>query len=216
MPFRLAAAEKQGCAKSRVRLGSHSQRTAAKESMMSDVLSQYGGGRIFALGTLCPRIAADVFVAPGSVVIGDVEIGEGSSIWFNCTLRADIDAIRIGKRSNLQDGTIVHADPGSPTIIGDDVLVGHMVMLHGATIEDRGFVGMGATLLNASRVESDAMLGAGSLLTAGKTVAAGELWAGRPAKFVRRLSEDQIIEMRQGALRYAENAQRYLRELKPA
>jgi carbonic anhydrase/acetyltransferase-like protein (isoleucine patch superfamily) len=183
---------------------------------MSDVLSHHGGGRIFALGNLYPRIAADVFVAPGSVVIGDVEIGEGSSIWFNCTLRADIDAIRIGKHSNLQDGTIVHADPGSPTVIGDDVLVGHMVMLHGATIEDRGFVGMGAMLLNGARVESDAMLGAGSLLTGGKTVATGELWAGRPAKFVRRLSEDQIIELRQGALRYAENAQRYLRELKPA
>ena len=89
-----------------------------------------------------------------------------------------------------------------------------MVMLHGCTIEDRGFVGMGATLLNGSRVECDAMLGAGSLLTGGKTVAAGELWAGRPARFVRKLSEDQIVEMRQGALRYAENAQRYPHELR--
>jgi gamma-carbonic anhydrase len=182
---------------------------------MSDVPSQHGGGRIFALGDLRPRIASGVFVAPGSVVIGDVEIGEGSSIWFNCTLRADVEAIRIGKRSDLQDGTIVHADPGSPTVIGDDVLIGHMVMLHGATIEDRGFVGMGATLLNGARVESDAMLGAGSLLTSGKTVGAGELWAGRPAKFVRRLSEEQIAELGQGAARYAENARRYLRDLRP-
>ena len=183
---------------------------------MSDSPSQHGGGGIFALGTLRPRIGDGVFVAPGSVVIGDVEIGEGSSVWFNCTLRADVEAIRIGKRSNLQDGTIVHADPGSPTVIGDDVLIGHMVMLHGATIEDRGFVGMGATLLNGARVESDGMLGAGALLTGGKTVGAGELWAGRPAKFVRRLSEDQIAEMRQGAVRYAENAERYLRDLRPA
>lgn len=183
---------------------------------MSDLSSQDGSGRIFALGDLRPRIAAGIFLAPGSVVIGDVEIGEGSSVWFNCTLRADVEAIRIGRRSNLQDGTIVHADPGSPTVIGDDVLIGHMVMLHGATIEDRGFVGMGATLLNGARVESDAMLGAGSLLTGGKTVVAGELWAGRPAKFVRKLSADQIVEMRQGAVRYAENAERYLRDLKPS
>lgn len=183
---------------------------------MSDTPSQHGGGGIFALGDLRPRIGDCVFVAPGSVVIGDVEIGEGSSVWFNCTLRADVEAIRIGRRSNLQDGTVVHADPGSPTIIGDDVLIGHMVMLHGATIDDRGFVGMGATLLNGARVESDGMLGAGALLTGGKTVAAGELWAGRPAKFVRMLSEAQIAEMRQGAVRYAENAQRYLRDLKPA
>jgi carbonic anhydrase/acetyltransferase-like protein (isoleucine patch superfamily) len=211
----VAVAEKRGCATSCAGLGSNPECAAAKESIMSDLSSQYGGGRIFALGDLCPRIAPGVFVAPGSAVIGDVEIGEGSSIWFNCTLRADVEAIRIGKRSNLQDGTIVHADPGSPTVIGDDVLIGHMVMLHGAKIGDRGFVGMGATLLNGARVESDAMLGAGSLLTGGKTVPAGELWAGRPAKFVRRLSEEQIVEMRQGVLRYAENAQRYLRELKP-
>ncbi len=182
---------------------------------MADLPAQHGGGALFALGELRPRLAHGVFVAPGSVLVGDVEIAEGSSVWFNCTMRADIEAIRIGRRSNLQDGTIVHADPGSPTIIGDDVLVGHMVMLHGCTIADRGFVGMGATLLNGARVESDGMLGAGALLTGGKVVRAGELWAGRPAKFVRALTEAEIAEMRQGAVRYAENAQRYLRELRP-
>jgi carbonic anhydrase/acetyltransferase-like protein (isoleucine patch superfamily) len=186
-----------------------------EDPQMADLPVQTIGGSLFVLGEQRPRLADDVFVAPGSVVIGDVVIGAGSSIWFNCTLRADVAAIRIGARSNVQDGTVVHADPGAPTIIGDDVLIGHMVMLHGCTIADGGFVGMGATLLNGSTVENDGMLGAGALLTGGKTVGAGELWAGRPAKFVRTLSAAQIAEMRQGAVRYAENARRYLRELRP-
>ena len=183
---------------------------------MSDLSSQHGGGRIFTLGDLRPRIGEGVFVAPGSVVIGNVELAERSSIWFNCTLRGDLDLIRVGRGSNLQDGTVVHTDRGSPTMIGDDVLVGHMVTLHGCVVEDRGFIGMGATLLSGSKVESTGMLGAGSLLTAGKTVGAGELWTGRPARFARRLSEEQIVLLGQGAARYAENAQRYLREMKPA
>ncbi|WP_343046922.1 gamma carbonic anhydrase family protein [Sphingomonas chungangi] len=177
--------------------------------------ARWGGGQVYALGDLVPRIADDVFLAPGVVVVGDVEIGAGSSIWFNCVLRADVEAIRIGARTNIQDGTTIHADKGFPTIIGDDVLVGHMVMLHGATIEDRGFVGLSTTLLNGSRVEGDGMLGAGALLTGGKAVRAGELWAGRPAKLVRALNDAQIAGMRQGAAHYAENARRYLRDLKP-
>ena len=176
---------------------------------------RWGGGRVFALGDLVPRIADDVFLAPGVVVIGDVEIGPGSSIWFNCVLRADVEAIRIGARTNIQDGTVIHADKGFPAILGDDVLVGHMVMLHGATIEDRGFVGLGTTLLNGACVKGDGMLGAGGLLTGGKTVGTGELWAGRPAKLLRTLDEAQIADMRQGAGHYADNAQRYLRDLTP-
>ena len=176
--------------------------------MQSDCM-KWGGGRVFALGDLTPRIAADVFLAPGVVVVGDVEIGAGSSIWFNSVLRADVAAIRIGRNTNIQDGSTVHGDDGFPTIIGDDVLVGHAVMLHGATVRDRGFVGMGSTLLNGATVESGAMLGAGSLLTSGKTVEAGQLWAGRPAKPVRELSPKQIDEMLHGARHYAINAQRY-------
>ena len=175
----------------------------------------YGGGRVFALGDLAPRIADDVFLAPGVVVIGDVEIGAGSSIWFNCVLRGDADAIRIGARSNIQDGSVIHADKGFPTIIGDDVLVGHMVMLHGGLIADRGFVGMGATMLNGARVEGDGMLGAGALLTGGKTVGARELWAGRPAKFVRELDDGALAEMIAGTRRYAERAQQYRHGLMP-
>jgi len=177
--------------------------------------ARWGGGQVFALGDRVPRIADDVFLAPGVVVIGDVEIGPGSSVWFNCVLRADVEAIRIGARTNIQDGTTIHTDKGFPAIIGDDVLIGHMVMLHGATIADRGFVGLGTTLLNGAHVEGDGMLGAGALLTSGKMVGSGELWAGRPAKLVRALDEAQIAGMRLGASHYAENAQRYLRDLRP-
>jgi carbonic anhydrase/acetyltransferase-like protein (isoleucine patch superfamily) len=175
----------------------------------------YGGGRVFALGDLVPRIADDVFLAPGVVVIGDVEIGPGSSVWFNCVLRGDADAIRIGARSNIQDGSVIHADKGFPTIIGDDVLVGHMVMLHGGVVADRGFVGMGATMLNGARVEGDGMLGTGALLTGGRIVGARELWAGRPAKFVRELDDAAVAEMIAGTRRYAERAQQYRHGLMP-
>lgn len=174
----------------------------------------WGGGRVFALDHLVPRIADDVFLAPGVIVIGDVEIGAGSSIWCNCVLRADVDAIRIGRRTNIQDGSTIHVDVGFPVVIGDDVLIGHAVMLHGATIRDRGFVGLGSTLLNGATLESDAMLGAGSLLTSGKIVGSGEIWVGRPAKLNRRLTQEEIEEIGYGAHHYAMNAQRNLRGLR--
>jgi gamma-carbonic anhydrase len=177
--------------------------------------SRWGGGRVYALGDLVPRIADDVFLAPGVVVIGNVEIGAGSSVWFNCVLRGDADVIRIGARTNIQDGSVIHADEGFPTIIGDEALIGHMVMLHGGVIADRGFVGMGATMLNGAKIESDGMLGAGALLTGGKIVGSRELWAGRPAKMMRELDDAAVAGMRAGTMRYAERAQQYLRELIP-
>lgn len=176
---------------------------------------RWGGGQVFALGDLVPRIADDVFLAPGVMVVGDVEIGPGSSIWFNCVLRGDADAIRIGARSNIQDGSVIHADKGFPTIIGDEALIGHMVMLHGSVVADRGFVGMGATMLNGAKVETDGMLGAGALLTGGKTVGTRQLWAGRPAKLVRDLDDAAVADMLAGTTRYAERAQQYLREMRP-
>lgn len=181
---------------------------------MGTVRSDLGGGRLFALGGLVPRIAAGVFLAPGVIVIGDVEIGAGSSIWFNSVLRADVDAIRIGCGTNIQDGCTIHVDKDFPAIIGDDVLIGHSVMLHGAIVQDRGFVGLGSTVLNGATIESDAMLGAGSLLTSGKTVERGELWAGRPAKPVRPLTQAQLEEMRRGTAHYRTNALRYLGDLR--
>ncbi len=163
-----------------------------------------------------PRIHETAFVAPGSTIIGDVEIGAESSIWYNCVVRADVFRIRIGERSNVQDGSVLHCDPprpgdegGSPLIIGDDVLIGHMAMLHGCTIKDRGFVGLGAIAMNKSVIGSDAMLAAGAMLTEGKVMEDRMLWAGRPAKPMKELSDAAIAGMRAGVMHYTENAKHH-------
>jgi len=167
---------------------------------------------------VAPRIAADAFIAPNAVIIGDVEIGPQASIWFGCVLRGDVNAIRVGARSNIQDGSIVHCDgpyhdgKGYPTIIGDDVLVGHMVMVHGAILENHAFVGMSSVLMNGTVVEGDAMVAAGALVS-GKRIPKGQLWAGRPAKFMRELSAEDIAGMRKGAERYVVNGQIYREQL---
>ena len=160
-----------------------------------------------------PRIHDSAFIAPGCTIIGNVEIGADSSVWYNCVLRADVSRILIGERSNIQDGSVVHCDPerpgdpdGSPCIIGDDVLVGHMAMVHGCVIEDRGFVGLGAIAMNKAVIASDAMLAAGAMLTEGKVMGARELWGGRPARKMRDLDDSAIAGMRMGVAHYAENA----------
>lgn len=163
---------------------------------------------LIAFGGRAPDIADDAFVAPGSRLIGDVEIGSESSIWYNCVLRGDVNRIRIGARTNVQDGTVIHVDspkPGSdglPTIIGDDVLIGHMVMLHGSVLRDRAFVGLGSIVMDGCTIESDGMLAAGAMLTPGKIIRAGELWVGRPAMKLRDMSEAEIAANRLGAAHY--------------
>lgn len=159
-----------------------------------------------------PRVASDAFVAPGAHLIGDVEIGAASSIWFGCVLRGDVFELRVGPRSNIQDNTVVHVVSGGPgTYIGADVTVGHGCILHACRIADRGFVGMGSVVLDKAVVESDAMLAAGALLTPGKRVPSGELWAGRPARRVRELRPDEVARIRESAERYAALAQEYLK-----
>ncbi|MCR2834437.1 gamma carbonic anhydrase family protein [Parerythrobacter lacustris] len=160
-----------------------------------------------------PQIHDTAFIAPGCTIIGDVTVGAGSSIWYNCVLRADVSRIVIGERSNVQDGSVLHCDPerpgdpeGSPLIIGDDVLIGHMAMVHGCRIENRGFVGLGAIAMNKAVVGSDAMLAAGAMLTEGKVMGPRELWGGRPARLMRELDDAAIIGMRMGVAHYAENA----------
>ena len=174
------------------------------------------GVNIIPIHGKAPRIHETAFVAPGSTIIGDVEIGAHSSIWYNCVVRADVFKIRIGERSNVQDGSVLHCDPprpgdedGSPLIIGDDVLIGHMAMVHGCTIEDRGFVGLGAIAMNKSVIGSDAMLAAGAMLTEGKRMEPRMLWAGRPAKPMRELSDAAIAGMRAGVAHYTENAKHH-------
>ncbi len=162
----------------------------------------------YPFGDHVPAIAASAFVAPGTRLIGNVSIGDESSIWYNCVLRGDVEAITIGARSNIQDGSVVHVsgayDGGGslPTIIGDDVLVGHLVMLHACTIENHGFIGMGAIVMDGCVVQEGGMLAAGAMLTPGKTIGRGELWAGRPAKFLRMLTEAEVARNRYGASGY--------------
>jgi carbonic anhydrase/acetyltransferase-like protein (isoleucine patch superfamily) len=167
-----------------------------------------------------PKIASDAFIAPNAVIIGDVEIGPKASIWFNCVLRADVNYIRIGARSNIQDGTIIHVNSGSgkgggnPSIVGDDVLVGHVCMIHGTTLESGSFVGMGATLLDGVVVESQAMVAAGALVSPGKRVPKGQLWAGRPAKHMRDLAQKDFDVMKWSVDNYVHHGAEYIEMLK--
>ena len=168
---------------------------------------------IISLHGKTPRIHDSAFIAPGCRIIGDVEIGPDASIWYNCVIRADVNRIVIGARTNVQDGSIIHCDSprpgqpeGFPTLIGDDVLIGHLAMVHGCVLEDRAFVGLGAIVMDGCRIEGDAMLAAGAMLTPGKTMPSGQLWGGRPAQFMRDLPEPAIAGMRMGVAHYVENA----------
>ena len=156
-----------------------------------------------------PRIDPAAFVAPGAQLIGDVEIGPEASIWYNCVLRGDVNRIRVGARSNIQDGSVVHCDSprpgreeGHPTLIGDDVLIGHLAMVHGCILHDRAFVGLGSIVMDGCVIESDAMLAAGAMLTPGRRIPSGQLWAGRPAKYVRDLTPDDLAGMQEGVTHY--------------
>ncbi|WP_338467321.1 gamma carbonic anhydrase family protein [Novosphingobium sp. ZN18A2] len=170
-----------------------------------------------------PRIHESAFIAPGCRIIGDVEIGPDVSIWYNCVLRADVSRIVIGARSNVQDGTVIHCDgpqPGAPdgfpTIIGESVLIGHMAMVHGCTLEDRAFVGLGAVVMNGAAIESDAMLAAGAMLTPGKRVESRQLWGGRPAAFMRELDDKAIEGMQLGVTHYVHNGKAHAHALEQA
>jgi gamma-carbonic anhydrase len=178
---------------------------------------------LIAINGKSPRIHSSAFIAPGCRIIGNVEIGPDSSIWYNCVLRADVHRIVIGARSNIQDGTVVHCDSpkprrpdGFPTIIGDDVLIGHMAMIHGSTLEDRAFVGLGAIVMDGCRIESDAMLAAGAMLTQGKVIASRQMWLGRPAAYARDLTDTALEEMRAGVAGYVINGKMHAEALNGA
>lgn len=168
------------------------------------------GGRLTPFKGVWPTVADSAYVFHGAQVVGDVEIAEDVSVWHNCVLRGDVNHIRIGRRSNIQDGTVVHVSTHTyPTIIGEDVLVAHMAMLHGCTLEDRAFVGMGAVVMDNATIESDGMLAAGAMLTPGKIVKSRELWVGRPAKFLRLVTEEELEKNRSMAEHYRKIAEQH-------
>lgn len=162
---------------------------------------------------ILPKIHDSVFVAENAVIIGDVEIGEGSGIWYGCTLRGDVNIIRIGRRSNIQDHTIIHvSSTGQGTYIGDDVTVGHAAVLHACTIGNLAFIGMQACVMDDVMIEDGAMVAAGALVTPGKQIPSGQLWGGSPARYMRDLTEEERDFLPFSAERYARLAQGYLSE----
>jgi gamma-carbonic anhydrase len=169
-----------------------------------------GVGPVFSLDGITPKVAPDAFIAPGAAVIGDVEIGSETGIWFHCLVRGDINIVRIGARTNIQDGTIVHVDSGGfATYIGDDVTVGHNAVIHACTLKNRAFVGISATVLDGAVIDEGGVLGAGGLLTPGKVIGRNELWVGAPAKLVRVLSEEERKRFDRNAEVYRKLAARF-------
>ena len=181
---------------------------------------RYPGATILPFDGKEPQIHESAFIAPGACIIGDVTIGPEASVWYNCVLRGDIHRIEVGARSNVQDGSVFHVEgprpetDGYPTIIGEDCVIGHMALVHGATVEDRGFVGMGAIAMNDCRIGAGAMLAAGALLSPGKAIPAGEIWVGRPAKFLRKQDPAQIEKVRFQTERYCKLAARHLAQIR--
>ena len=167
-----------------------------------------------------PRIDASAFVAETAVVIGDVEMGPESSIWYNCVARGDVNFIRIGARSNVQDLSMLHVthrknadDPGAPLIIGDDVTIGHSVTLHGCTLENGCFIGMQAIVMDKVVVGEGALVGARSLVTEGAVIAPHTLWVGAPARYKRDLNPEEIAWLEKSAGNYVNYALQYIREM---
>jgi len=168
-----------------------------------------------------PRIAPDAFIAQSAVIIGDVEIGPRASIWYGCILRADTNSIRVGAETNIQDGTVIHVNHPPPGTergshgyaveIGPRVTIGHMALVHACTLAEGSFVGMHASVIDGAYVEGEAMVAAGALVTPNKRVKRGELWAGRPAKFMRSLTTSDYEEFIETAQHYVELAQSYRR-----
>ena len=169
---------------------------------------------IYELDGIAPQLAGSAWVADSAQVIGNVALADDTSIWFGAVLRGDTETIRVGRGSNIQDLSVLHADVGSPLTVGEDVTVGHQVMLHGCTIGDGSLIGIGAVVLNGAVIGKGCLVGAGSLVTEGKVFPDGSMILGSPAKVVRQLSPEQLEGLRMSASHYVDNAQRFRTGLK--
>lgn len=162
-----------------------------------------------------PKLDTSVFLSPSACVIGDVQIGEGSSLWFNVIVRGDVNFIRIGKRTNIQDGTVVHVTREThPTILGDDVTVGHNVTLHGCTVHDKCLIGIGAIVLDGAVIGASALVAAGSVVAPGTQVPPNSLVMGSPARVKRLLTEDERSKMHSIADNYVHYQEEYRTHVK--
>jgi carbonic anhydrase/acetyltransferase-like protein (isoleucine patch superfamily) len=168
---------------------------------------------LYALNGAAPQLADAAWIAPSADLIGDVQLADEASVWFGAVIRADNTPIRVGARSNIQDGAMLHSDPGAPCIVGEDVTVGHHAILHGCTIGDRVLVGMGATILNRAVIGEDCLVGAGALITEGKVFPPGHLIVGAPARAVRPLDDAQKAMLRASAAVYTAKHSAYAQGL---
>jgi carbonic anhydrase/acetyltransferase-like protein (isoleucine patch superfamily) len=169
---------------------------------------------LYELDGTAPRVAESAWVADNAQVIGNVVLGEDSSVWFGVTVRGDTETITVGRGSNIQDGSVLHADVGLPLTIGENVTVGHQVMLHGCTIGDGSLIGIGAVVLNGAKIGKHCLVGAGSLVTEGKEFPDGSMILGSPARVAKSLTPEQIEGLRMSAKHYTDNAGRFRKTLK--
>lgn len=169
---------------------------------------------LYQLDNLAPTVHESAWVADNAQVMGNVKLAEDSSVWFGVVIRGDTETISVGRGSNIQDNSVLHADMGLPLTIGENVTVGHQVMLHGCTIGDGSLIGIQAVVLNGARIGKNCLVGAGSLVTEGKEFPDGSMILGSPAKAVRQLSPEQIEGLKMSAKHYVDNARRYKTGLK--
>lgn len=170
---------------------------------------------VYALGALAPQVPSEdeYWIAPTASVMGDVILKKNASIWWGAVARGDTDTLTIGENSNVQDGSVLHADHGIPLIIGANVTVGHMVMLHGCTIGDNSLIGIGSIVLNGAKIGKNCLIGAGALIPEGREIPDNSLVMGAPGKVVREVSEQQAMGLKMSALHYVENWKRFRRDL---
>ena len=165
------------------------------------------------LGNKKVKNAGDNWVAPNASIIGDVTLKKDTSIWFNATLRGDVENIYIGEGSNVQDGSVLHTDPGYPLKIGKDVTIGHLVMLHGCTIGDNSLIGIGAVILNGAKIGKNCIIGANALVTENKVIPDNSLVIGSPGKIVRPVNDDEVKSISDNAIHYQQNWKKYSKSL---
>ena len=170
---------------------------------------------LFRLGEKLPQLGKNAWVAPNATVIGDIRLGANASIWWNATLRGDNDPIHIGENTNIQDGSVLHTDEGVPMHIGNNVTVGHLVMLHGCTVGDGSLIGIGSVILNRAVIGRHCIIGANSLIPEGKVIPERSLVMGSPGKVVRELTDEEVARLLLAAQGYVANARRYRELCKP-
>ncbi|MET3444244.1 carbonic anhydrase/acetyltransferase-like protein (isoleucine patch superfamily) [Variovorax paradoxus] len=169
---------------------------------------------LYELDGVAPQLGTGAWVADSAEVIGNVQLGENASIWFGAVLRGDNETMTIGRNSNVQDMSMLHSDPGSPLTIGENVTIGHQVMLHGCTIGDNSLIGIQAVVLNNAKIGRNSIVGAGSVVTEGKEFPDNSLIFGSPAKVMRTISDEDAARLRHGCDHYVQNAIRYAKGLK--